>query len=163
MKEDSHADRWIKYSKLNTINQNFISAASLYAKVQTSALVYLSSLLFLPLFYYYHSLLLFLQTIVSEMFLDPKHRSIQLSETGGLAGGIKYKWRNIMFKVASGSTGKTKSIYQGSDEAAMKAMGNFVNIWMHFALFASSPFPSLPLTSLHLIISRSGAQGCELV
>ena len=39
---------------------------------------------------------------------------------GGVAGGKKYLWRGILFKLADGSQGP----YGGSDEAAAKAAGH---------------------------------------
>ena len=39
---------------------------------------------------------------------------------GGVAGGKKYLWRGILFKLADGSKGP----YGGSDEAAAKAAGH---------------------------------------
>lgn len=41
-------------------------------------------------------------------------------QLGGVAGGMKYLWRGILFKLADGSQGP----YGGSDEAAAKAAGH---------------------------------------
>ncbi|CAN0006259.1 unnamed protein product, partial [Hapterophycus canaliculatus] len=41
-------------------------------------------------------------------------------QLGGVAGGKKYLWRGILFKLADGSQGP----YGGSDEAAAKAAGH---------------------------------------
>ncbi|CAN0549238.1 unnamed protein product, partial [Ectocarpus sp. 8 AP-2014] len=45
---------------------------------------------------------------------------IRPKRLGGLAGGKKYLWRGILFKLADGSQGP----YGGSDEAAAKAAGH---------------------------------------
>ncbi len=60
------------------------------------------------------------QTIISEYFLHTKDKSIVAKNIGGLAGGQKYIWRGILFKMADGSSGP----YNGSDEAAAKAAGH---------------------------------------
>lgn len=47
-------------------------------------------------------------------------RSVRPKRLGGVAGGKKYVWRGILFKLADGSQGP----YGGSDEAAAKAAGH---------------------------------------
>lgn len=61
MEEVNIEDRLLKYSMLNTINRNFISAASMYAR-----------------------------TIISELLLDDAHKSVgrcDPEEFSGYAGG----------------------------------------------------------------------------
>jgi hypothetical protein len=61
MREDNIEDKLLKYSLLNTVNRNFISAASMYAK-----------------------------TIISELLLGDAQKSVPRcdpKEFGGYAGG----------------------------------------------------------------------------
>jgi hypothetical protein len=65
-----------KYNLLNGLNRDFIASATAYAK-----------------------------TIISEYFLPDEKRSIQLQNIGGYAGGKKFLWRGILFKLAHGAVG----------------------------------------------------------
>jgi hypothetical protein len=56
------------------------------------------------------------KTIISEYFLHSYLRSIRPREVGGMAGGKKFLWRGILFKLADGAQGP----WAGSDEAAAK-------------------------------------------
>lgn len=58
-----------------------------------------------------------LSTRANELIYVTNGRPKQL---GGVAGGMKYLWRGILFKLADGSQGP----YGGSDEAAAKAAGH---------------------------------------
>jgi Clustered mitochondria/Translation initiation factor eIF3 subunit 135 len=79
-------------SYLYALHRDFVSAASLYAKI-----------------------------IISEYFLHIKDKSIKPFElAGGIAGGIKYIWRGMLFKLADGSIGP----WANSDENAAKAAGH---------------------------------------
>ena len=80
-----------KYTLMNALNRDFIAAASVYAK-----------------------------TIISEYFLEDSLKSIRVQQIGGQAGGKKFLWRGILFKLAYSNQGP----YTGNDEAAAKAMGH---------------------------------------
>ena len=80
-----------KYELMNGLNRDFIAAASVYAK-----------------------------TIISEYFIEDSLKSIRVQQIGGQAGGKKFLWRGILFKLAYGNQGP----YTGNDEAAAKAMGH---------------------------------------
>ncbi|CAN0392808.1 unnamed protein product, partial [Scytosiphon promiscuus] len=59
------------------------------------------------------------KTIISEYFLDTDSKSIRPdNQLGGVAGGQKFMWRGILFKLADGSNGP----YCGNDEAAAKGV-----------------------------------------
>ncbi|KAG5189616.1 CLU domain-containing protein, partial [Tribonema minus] len=60
------------------------------------------------------------RTIISEYFLKEEAKSVCPSLVGGIAGGRKFLLRGILFKLADGSRGP----YDGSDEAAGKALNN---------------------------------------
>lgn len=87
---ETPSERLLKVTLICGLNRDFISTATVCAK-----------------------------TIISEYFLPPNMKSIQPKEIGGIAGGQKYLWRGIVFKLADGSKGP----YANSDEAAAKAMG----------------------------------------
>lgn len=84
-------DGLVKYTLMNGLNRDFIASASVYAK-----------------------------TIISEYFLEDSLKSIRVQEIGGQAGGKKFLWRGILFKLAYANQGP----YTGNDEAAAKAMGH---------------------------------------
>ncbi|CAM9742313.1 unnamed protein product, partial [Ectocarpus sp. 4 AP-2014] len=67
-----------------------------------------------------HTAVTYGRTIISEYFLHEYMKSVKPKRLGGLAGGKKYLWRGILFKLADGSQGP----YGGSDEAAAKAAGH---------------------------------------
>jgi len=77
------------------------------------------------------------QIIISEYFLHIKDKSVKPKKVGGIAGGKKYLWRGILFKLADGSTGP----WVGSDEAAAKAAGH--------DLRGASTYFSLNVPGLH--------------
>ena len=54
------------------------------------------------------------------MFLPEDRKSIRPRQIGGVAGGHKFEWRGVLFKLADGWSGP----YCGSDEAAAKALGH---------------------------------------
>lgn len=91
MPEESKSDRVRKYAMLSTLNKDFVNAAKTYAQI-----------------------------IISEYFLHVQNKSIVAKNIGGLAGGKKYIWRGILFKMADGTSGP----WNGSDEAASKAAGH---------------------------------------
>jgi hypothetical protein len=84
-------DGLAKYTLMNGLNRDFIASASVYAK-----------------------------TIISEYFLEDDVKSIRIQEIGGQAGGKKFLWRGMLFKLAYSNQGP----YTGNDEAAAKAMGH---------------------------------------
>ncbi|CAM9754308.1 unnamed protein product, partial [Scytosiphon promiscuus] len=67
-----------------------------------------------------HTAVTYGRTIISEYFLHEYMKSVKPKQLGGVAGGKKYLWRGILFKLADGSQGP----YGGSDEAAAKAAGH---------------------------------------
>eukprot|EP00752_Nemacystus_decipiens_P004500 g4109.t1 len=67
-----------------------------------------------------HTAVTYGRTIISEYFLHEYMKSVRPKRLGGVAGGKKYLWRGILFKLADGSQGP----YGGSDEAAAKAAGH---------------------------------------
>eukprot|EP00752_Nemacystus_decipiens_P004466 g4078.t1 len=67
-----------------------------------------------------HTAVTYGRTIISEYFLHEYMKSVKPKRLGGVAGGKKYLWRGILFKLADGSQGP----YGGSDEAAAKAAGH---------------------------------------
>lgn len=71
-----------KYNLLNSLNCDFIISATSYAK-----------------------------TIISEYFLENDLKSIQLQHIGGHAGGKKFLWRGILFKLAYGEWGPYTGIF----------------------------------------------------
>mmetsp|Transcript_22531 Transcript_22531/g.32926 ORF Transcript_22531/g.32926 Transcript_22531/m.32926 type:complete len:1011 (+) Transcript_22531:60-3092(+) len=99
MPENTDLERSIKYAELYTLNHDFVHTATTYA-----------------------------QTIISEYFLHIKDKSIVAKNMGGIAGGEKYLWRGILFKMADGATGP----YNGSDEAAAKAAGHDLKGSIHY-------------------------------
>jgi hypothetical protein len=77
MPENTQADRILKYKCMSSLNSDFLSSATTYAKI-----------------------------IISEHFLHAKDKCIsESSRLGGEAGGTKYIWRGILFKLADGNTG----------------------------------------------------------
>jgi hypothetical protein len=74
--ERSPKEKLEKYTLLHGLNRDFIASATSYAK-----------------------------TIISEYFLENDLKSIHLQQIGGLAGGKKYLWRGILFKLAYGEWG----------------------------------------------------------
>lgn len=90
--ETTQEERLVKYTSLNGLNRDFIATASVYAK-----------------------------TIISEYFLRDEMKSVKkkVKETG-YAGGKKFVWRGILFKLANGDS----ELYKGNDEAAAKSMGH---------------------------------------
>ncbi|CAN0043531.1 unnamed protein product, partial [Ectocarpus sp. 12 AP-2014] len=88
-----------KWERLTTVNRDFKATAVTYGK-----------------------------TIISEYFLKTKHKSIRLKEIGGRAGGMKFVWRGILFKLADGSKGP----YLGNDEAAAKGAGHDLRGATHY-------------------------------
>ena len=91
MPEVTQEQRREKYNMLNSVNKDFIAIATVYAK-----------------------------TIISEFFLPDDKKSIKLTAVGGVAGGKKYLWRDILFKLVDGTQGP----YERDHEAASKAMGH---------------------------------------
>lgn len=91
MPEINVTDKRRKYGMLNSLNKDFISIAKIYAK-----------------------------TIISEYFLPDAKKSIMVEDLGGVAGGKKFLWRGILFKLMDGKQGP----YERDDEAAAKAMGH---------------------------------------
>ena len=57
-------------------------------------------------------------TLISELFLPDGMKSIPQARVGGQAGGTKFEWRGILFKLATGRLGP----YADDDEAAAKAL-----------------------------------------
>ncbi|CAM9842696.1 unnamed protein product, partial [Ectocarpus sp. 6 AP-2014] len=88
-----------KWERLTTVNRDFKATAVTYGK-----------------------------TIISEYFLETEHKSIRLKELGGVAGGMKFVWRGILFKLADGSKGP----YLGNDEAAAKGAGHDLRGATHY-------------------------------
>jgi hypothetical protein len=74
--ETNLQQKLLKYTLLNEINRDFISAAVLYAK-----------------------------TIVSEYFVPDGQKSLQAQAIGGQGGGLKYLLRGILFKLSDGQIG----------------------------------------------------------
>ena len=68
-------DRMLKYTRLNSLNKDFIADVTVYAK-----------------------------TIISEYFIE-EGKSIGVREIGGCAGGKKFLWRGVLFKLAYGNMG----------------------------------------------------------
>ena len=94
--ETTYQEKLLKYSSLNSLNVDFITTSSLYTR-----------------------------TIISEYFLNDKNlKSIHLQDLGGYAGGKKFLWHGILFKLAYYNDQDVDDIYNGNDEAAAKAMGN---------------------------------------
>jgi len=89
--ESTDRDRLAKYSALVAVNRDFVTAATSYAK-----------------------------TIIAELFLPNDRKSIRPRRLGGIAGGTKFEWRGVLFKVADGYSGP----YNGSDECAAKSLGH---------------------------------------
>jgi hypothetical protein len=100
MPEGTAEDKIFKYKTLSAINNDFVTSATRYAK-----------------------------TIISEYFLHTQHKSIRAKNFGGFAGGQKYYWRGILFKMADGSSGP----WNGSDEAAARAAGQEMKGFIHYA------------------------------
>mmetsp|Transcript_9515 Transcript_9515/g.17842 ORF Transcript_9515/g.17842 Transcript_9515/m.17842 type:complete len:990 (+) Transcript_9515:148-3117(+) len=98
--EDTQLERSSKFIALNALNKDFVSTAKTYAK-----------------------------TIISEYFLHVKDKGIVCKNMGGVAGGQKYLWRGILFKMANGSSGP----FNGSDEAASKAAGHDLKGSVHYS------------------------------
>lgn len=134
LSENTQEERLYKYRMLTSINRDFVSAAVSYAK-----------------------------TIISEYFLHSKDRSILPRNLGGIAGGKKYLWRGILFKLADGSTGP----WSGSDEAAAKAAGHdlkgathYFNLGLeklHFPLMALIDYRGFRMTAQALLPLRPGS------
>ena len=99
MPENCIEEKISKYQTLSAINKDFVSSATRYAK-----------------------------TIISEYFLHVKDKSIRAKNFGGFAGGQKYLWRGILFKMADGKSGP----WNGSDEAAAKAAGHDMKSLIHY-------------------------------
>ncbi|CAM9404485.1 unnamed protein product, partial [Phaeothamnion confervicola] len=99
MPEDTPQHQYRKYMMLTTLNRDFVHAAVTYG-----------------------------QTIISEYFVHTKDKSIRPRRLGGIAGGRKYLWRGILFKLADGSTGP----YCGNDEAAAKGAGHDLRGATHY-------------------------------
>jgi hypothetical protein len=75
MPESTKKMKLKKYRALNSIHQDFVAAATSYAK-----------------------------TIISEFFLPHEHKTLRPFEIGG-QGGVKYLLHGILFKLANGSRG----------------------------------------------------------
>lgn len=101
LEEKTLEDRVYKYGCLSALNNDFIAASTLYAKA-----------------------------IISEYFVHVKDKTIlDRSDTiGGQAGGRKYLWRGILFKLADGDS----SPWNGNDEAAAKGAGHELKSTAHF-------------------------------
>ncbi|CAN0245627.1 unnamed protein product, partial [Ectocarpus fasciculatus] len=98
--EDTPDEQYKKWERLTTVNRDFKAAAVTYGK-----------------------------TIISEYFLDFEHKSIKPNKKlGGNAGGMKFVWRGILFKLADGSRGP----YMGNDEAAAKGAGHDLKGATHY-------------------------------
>ena len=92
LSEDTRDERIRKLLLLNGIDRDFCACARRYA-----------------------------ETIINEYFLHAKDKSMYPSgDVGGHAGGEKYVFRGILFKLADGDVGP----WHGSDEAAAKAAGH---------------------------------------
>ncbi|CAM9859639.1 unnamed protein product, partial [Chrysoparadoxa australica] len=89
--EDSEMNVAYKQSMLASLNRDFEATATYYGKA-----------------------------IISEYFLHDYMRTITPQKLGGVAGGEKFLWRGILFKLADGSSGP----WNGNDEAAAKAAGH---------------------------------------
>ncbi|KAG5175597.1 CLU domain-containing protein [Tribonema minus] len=89
--EATEMERTYKHLLLATVYRDFTAAAVMYGR-----------------------------TIISEFFLHSYLRSIRPREVGGFAGGKKFLFRGILFKLADGAVGP----WAGSDEAAAKAAGH---------------------------------------
>jgi hypothetical protein len=74
--ENTPNEKLEKYTLLYGLNKDFIASATAYAK-----------------------------TIISEYFLVEELKSIHLQKIGGYAGGKKFLWRGILFKLAYGEWG----------------------------------------------------------
>ena len=61
------------------------------------------------------------KVLITELFLPAEAKTIRPVAIGGRAGGVKYLLRGILFKLADGEEG---GVYEGSDDAAAKAMGH---------------------------------------
>jgi Clustered mitochondria len=70
---DTDSRKLKKYQALTALSKDFVTCAVTYGK-----------------------------TIISEMFLDEKLKSVTPSLVGGIAGGQKYLLRGILFKLADG-------------------------------------------------------------
>jgi len=101
LEEKTLEDRVHKYSCLSALNNDFIAASTLYAKA-----------------------------IISEYFVHVKDKTIldRSATIGGQAGGRKYLWRGILFKLADGDS----SPWNGNDEAAAKGAGHELKSTAHF-------------------------------
>eukprot|EP00904_Undaria_pinnatifida_P002276 jgi/Undpi1/12049/HiC_scaffold_4.g01748.m1 len=97
--EDDDDQCYHKWQRLTTVNRDFVAAAVTYGK-----------------------------TIISEYFLDHDFKSIKPGAMGGVAGGKKFVWRGILFKLADGSSGP----YCGNDEAAAKGAGHDLRGATHY-------------------------------
>ena len=89
--EQTSEEKLSKYQKLNALNREFIATATLYAKI-----------------------------IISEYFIASEKKSLRPKAIGGIAGGVKYLWKGILFKLADGK----RQPYNDNFEAAAKVMGH---------------------------------------
>eukprot|EP00639_Heterosigma_akashiwo_P025907 CAMPEP_0194693972 /NCGR_PEP_ID=MMETSP0295-20121207/20929_1 /TAXON_ID=39354 /ORGANISM="Heterosigma akashiwo, Strain CCMP2393" /LENGTH=191 /DNA_ID=CAMNT_0039585115 /DNA_START=46 /DNA_END=618 /DNA_ORIENTATION=- len=103
--ESTDEEKLLKYTLLTSVNRDFIATAETYAK-----------------------------TVISEYFLPEHLKSVKSGQFGGIAGGRKYCWRGILFKLADGQCGP----YEGSDAAAAKAMGHDLRGAAHLARAAAA-------------------------
>ena len=102
LRENTIEDRIYKYSCLSSLNNDFVEASTLYAKA-----------------------------IISEYYLHVKDKTIldRSAAIGGLAGGEKFLWRGILFKLANGE--KTGP-WNGNDEYAAKGAGHELKNTIHY-------------------------------
>jgi Clustered mitochondria len=117
--------RLARYGRLSEISRNFTHAAETYAKI-----------------------------IISELCLPRSQKSIQPSDAGGVAGGLKYVVQGIFFKFVVDTkirSGPDYWMYGGSegpnDEAAVKAAGNelvgAITVWSQYVDDLHSPMMSI--------------------
>ena len=101
LSETTLEDRIYKYSCLSSLNNDFVNTSTLYAKA-----------------------------IISEYFVHSKDKTIldRSDFIGGIAGGKKYLWRGILFKLASGDSNP----WNGNDEAAAKGAGHELKSTIHY-------------------------------
>ncbi|CAN0124199.1 unnamed protein product, partial [Ectocarpus fasciculatus] len=99
LQEETPDQQYRKWERMTTVNRDFVATAVTYGK-----------------------------TIISEYFLEVEHKSIKPAKLPGCAGGMKFVWRGILFKLADGSKGP----YLGNDEAAAKGAGHDLKGATHY-------------------------------
>jgi len=121
------SDRLVKYQLLTTINRDFVHDAVGYARTIISEAIESRRTLLAhirihqdqdpPPLSQSRETVTAATHVLAEFFLHSKDKSLRPSPIGGVAGGQKFLWRGILFKLADGALGP----WGGSDELAAKA------------------------------------------